>query len=117
MLFSDNLFNCVDMLRFEHINAIAEEDFTLDELKAFELFLFRIGTAYGAKLREEHERFNRLVKSYVDICTDIELDTLVESEFIDDIFLGLKLEVEEMAGSLVFDQAPWFFSEARRSIE
>ena len=117
MAINDNIFCWTDLLRFEHINAIAQQDFTLDELESFEYFLYTVGSAYGAKLDKEHMRFRSMVESYTGICEDIEPDSPVEAELLDDIFLGLKLEAEDMARDLVINQAPWFFNEARRAIE
>ena len=114
-----NIFNYIAMLKLEHdeVNHIAEQDFTLDELKEFEYFVHTLGTAYnaGKSFEEKHSDFVSWANNYERICDNMSLEEIEEADWLDEEFLTLKVMVEDMASMLVLDGvAGGFFSEARR---
>lgn len=114
-----NIFNYIEMLKLENneVNHIAEQDFTLDELKEFEYFVYTLGTAYnaGKNFEEKHNDFMRWTANYEHICDNMSLEEVEEADWLDEEFFTLKAIVEDMASMLVLDGvAGGFFSEARR---
>lgn len=112
-----NFFNFVEMLKLEHdeVNNIAAQNFTLDELDEFERFLYVIGKAYNAPdIEKMHNHYLYTSKSYTISCNNASMSEIESADWLDEDFMNLKLQVEEMAALLVFDTANGFFSEARR---
>ena len=106
---NNNIFNFVDMLRLQGdaVNKIAAQDFTLDELVEFENFLVTLGKAYSAS------NIDKLHRDFCYYANQFEMKT-ENADWLDEDFLNLKLQVENMAALLVFDTADGFFSEVRR---
>lgn len=114
---SENFFNFVDMLRLQNdaINKISAQDFTLDELVEFEKFLVTLGKAYNApNIDRLHQLFRDCTSDYEMKIAQASLDEIENAYWVDGDFFDLKLQVEEIAATLVFDTANGFFSEARR---
>lgn len=112
-----NLFNYVDMLRLQDdaVNKIALQDFTLDELVDFESFLVTLGKAYSTpNIDELHRDFCYYANQYEMKSAQASMDEIEHADWLDADFMALKLQVEAMAATLVFDTANGFFSEVRR---
>jgi len=112
-----NIFNFVDMLRLhgDAVNKIALQDFTLDELVDFESFLVTLGKAYNApNIDELHQDFCYYANQYEMKSAQASMDEIEHADWLDADFMALKLQVEAMAATLVFDTVNGFFSEARR---
>ena len=114
---NNNIFNFVDMLRLQGdaVNKIAAQDFTLDELVEFENFLVTLGKAYGAvNIDKLHRDFVYYANKFEMKTAQASMDEIENADWLDEDFLNLKLQVENMAALLVFDTADGFFSEVRR---
>lgn len=114
---NSNLFNFVDMLRLhdDAVNKIAAQDFTLDELVEFENFLVTLGKAYGAtNIDKLHRDFCYYANQFEMKTAQASMDEIENADWLDEDFLNLKLQVEDMAALLVFNTGNGFFSEVRR---
>lgn len=114
---NSNLFNFVDMLRLHDnaVNKIAAQDFTLDELVEFENFLVTLGKAYGAtNIDKLHRDFCYYANQFEMKTAQASMDEIENADWLDEDFLNLKLQVEDMAALLVFNTGNGFFSEVRR---
>lgn len=114
---SENFFNFVDMLRLQDnaVNKISAQDFTLDELVEFEKFLVTLGKAYNASnIDKLHRDFCYHANQFEMKTARASMDEIENADWLDEDFMSLKIQVEDMAALLVFDTANGFFSEVRR---
>lgn len=105
----NNLFDHVNLLRVQHINHIAAQDWTLDELDAFVAFVHDLAERYSGdkaidQLYRDYLWYSNRYKETLKYISVEELEDPTNT-WIDDEFLTCKLVAEDMAAELVLYSA------------
>lgn len=111
-----NLFNHTNLIRVEHINHIAEQDWTADELSEFVFFLNSIAGEYRTlcpTLDEKFKHFEYLLDRWDALMEALPVEEIEDKSntWLDDRWFSVKIAAEDIAAELVLE-GPHYFSNA-----